>query len=138
MRTRLHRPRGVVTCLVALTALALSACKGRSDEVSAGAVADTAAATVAPAGDTAATAATAAPAQPAAATPEPVKPAPDQPAAKPAAAELASAPPPPAPKVYPPFDAKASASAIGVMVYPKNGQPIEQQHGEENECFAWA
>ena len=24
------------------------------------------------------------------------------------------------------------------MVYPKKGQPIEQQHGEENECFAWA
>jgi hypothetical protein len=41
-------------------------------------------------------------------------------------------------KTYPPFDAKASASALGVMVYPKNGQPIEQQHAEENECFAWA
>jgi hypothetical protein len=41
-------------------------------------------------------------------------------------------------KTYPPFDAKASASAIGVMVYPKKGQPIEQQHAEENECFAWA
>ena len=53
--------------------------------------------------------------------------------AKPPAAKAAT----PA-KTYPPFDAKASASALGVMVYPKNGQPIEQQHAEENECFAWA
>jgi len=53
-------------------------------------------------------------------------------------ADTPAPPPPPAPKVYPPFDPKASASTIGVVVYPKNGQPIEQQHFDENECYAWA
>ena len=57
---------------------------------------------------------------------------------EPVAAQATKAPAATPAKTYPPFDAKASASAIGVMVYPKNGQPIEQQQAEENECFAWA
>jgi hypothetical protein len=132
-----------VTCLFALTALSLTACKGRSDEAaertSAGAVAltDTAAApaaTMAQAGDTAEMVAAPTPAKSAAAKPAAAKPA----AAKPAAAEPASAPAPKPAKTYPPFDPKASASTIGVVVYPKQGQTTEQQHAEENECFAWA
>jgi hypothetical protein len=130
MRTRPRAPRAVhfvaLTCAFALAALSVTACKGRSD---AGEVAltDTAAppaATVAPAGDTA---------QPGAA-PTAAKPS----AAEPAAAKPADAPAPPPAKTYPPFDPKASASTIGVFVYPKKDQPIEQQHFDENECFAWA
>jgi len=123
------------TCLFALTALSLTACKGRSDQASAGAVAlpDTGAAptaTPAPAGDTAVPVAA-----PTTATSSPAKPS----AAKPATAEPSSAPPPePAKKTYPPFDPKASASTIGMFVYPKKEQTIEQQHFDENECFAWA
>jgi len=141
MRTQLDTPRtarGTIFRVVALTALSLAACKGKSDETSAGAVAltDTAAAApaaTAPAGDTAVT-----PAPPAAATPAAAKAAAPKPEAKAAAAEPASTPPPPPPKVYPPFNPNASAATIGVMVYPKKGQPIEQQQAEENECFAWA
>ena len=138
MRTRPLAPRAVhivaSTCLFALTALSLTACKGRSDQASAGAVAlpDTAAAPVAtpaPAGDTAVSVAA-----PTTAKPSPAKPS----AAKPAIAEPPSAPPPEPAKTYPPFDPKASASTIGVFVYPKKGQTTEQQHFDENECFAWA
>jgi len=133
MRARPLTPRAVhivaATCLFALTALSLTACKGRSDQASAGAVAltDTAAAPAAtpvPAGDTAVSVA----------APTTAKPS----AAKPATAEPPSAPPPEPAKTYPPFDPKASASTIGVFVYPKKGQTTEQQHFDENECFAWA
>jgi hypothetical protein len=142
MSTRPTAPGAVhivaVTCLFALTTLSLTACKGRSDEAatqtSAGAVALTdtaapAAATVAPVGDTAETVAAPTPAKAPAAKPA---------AAKPAAAAPASAPAPKPAKTYPPFDPKASASTIGVLVYPKKAQTTEQQHFDENECYAWA
>jgi hypothetical protein len=146
MSTRPSAPRAahivIVTCTFALTALSLAACKGRSEASAGGALADTAApaATMVPAGDTATMVSAGTVASPETAKPAATKPATAKPAAaKPAVAELASAPPPPPPpKTYPPFDPKASGSAIGVVVYPKNGQPIEQQHFEENECFAWA
>ena len=145
MSTRPSAPRVahivVVTCTFALTALSLSGCKGRSEASAGGALADTTApaATVVPAGDTATMVSAGTVASPEAAKPAAPKPATAKPAAaKPAAAEPASAPPPPPPKTYPPFDPKASGSAIGVVVYPKNGQPIEQQHFDENECFVWA
>jgi hypothetical protein len=134
MRTRPRAPRAVhiaaLMCAFALAALSVAACKGRSD---AGEVALTdtpapPAATVAPAGDTA---------QPVA-LPTAEKPAAKPSAAEPAAAKPAGAPAPPPAKTYPPFDPKASASTIGVFVYPKKEQTIEQQHFDENECFAWA
>ena len=140
MRAQPLAPRAVhivaATCLFALTSMSLTACKGRSDQASAGAVAltDTAvapAATPVPAGDTAVSAAAPTTAKPSPATPPS--------AAKPATAEPPSAPPPkPAKKIYPPFDPKASAATIGVFVYPKKEQTTEQQHFDENECFAWA
>ena len=139
MRTQPRAPRAVhivaLTCAFALAALSVTACKGRSD---AGEVAltDTAAppaATVAPAGDTVQPVAA-----PTAANPAATKPAAKPSAAEPAAAKPADAPAPPPAKTYPPFDPKASASTIGVFVYPKKEQPIEQQHFDENECFAWA
>ena len=138
MRTRPPAPRAVhiaaLTCAFAFAALSVTACKGRSD---AGDVAltDTAAppaATVAPAGDTAQPVALPPAAEPSA------EPAAKPSAAEPAAAKPADAPAPPPAKTYPPFDPKASASTIGVFVYPKKEQPIEQQHFDENECFAWA
>ena len=145
MSTRPFAPRAahivVVTCTFALTALSLSACKGRSDASAGATLTDTAApaATTVPAGDTATMVSAGTVASPEAAQPAATKAAAAKPAAaKPAAAEPASAPPPPPPKTYPPFDPKASGSAIGVVVYPKNGQPIEQQHFDENECFVWA
>jgi hypothetical protein len=151
MRTRSPAPRAVhivaATCVFALTALSLTSCKGRADDDAAATSADTAAppaATMAPAGDTAASVAAPTPEAVPAATPPAAKPAAEKPpaakppAAKTAAAEPASVPAPKPAKVYPPFDPNASASAIGVSVYPKEGQSIEQQHGEENECFAWA
>jgi hypothetical protein len=151
MRTRSPAPRAVhivaATCVFALTALSLTSCKGRADDDAAAPSADTAAppaATMAPAGDTAASVAAPTPEAVPAATPPAAKPAAEKPpaakppAAKTAAAEPASVPAPKPAKVYPPFDPNASASAIGVSVYPKEGQSIEQQHGEENECFAWA
>jgi len=141
MRTRPPAPRAVhvvvLTCAFALTSLSLTACKGKSD---AGEVAlDTAAppaATVVPTADTAQPVAAPTPEKPAAAKPAAEKPS----AAKPSAAEPAAAKPaePPPPKTYPPFDPNASASTIGVVVYPKKEQPIAQQHFDENECFAWA
>ncbi len=134
MRTRplALRMAHIAALTCAFAAASVTACKGRRD---AGAVAqtDTAtppAATVAPAGDTA----------PPVAVPTAAKPT-AKPTAKPGAAEPAAAKPadaPPPPKTYPPFDPKASASTIGVFVYPKKEQPIEQQHFDENECFAWA
>jgi hypothetical protein len=145
MSTRSSAPRAAhivaVACAFALTALSLSGCKGRSDASAGAALTDTAApaATMAPAGDTTTTVSAGTVASPEAAKSAAPKPAAAKPAAaKTAAAEPASAPAPPPPKTYPPFDPKASGSAIGVVVYPKNGQPIEQQHFEENECFAWA
>jgi len=131
-----------LTCAFALAAVSLTACKGKSD---AGEVAltDTAAppaATVAPAGDTAQPVALPTPAMPTATpTAKPsAKPAAKPSTAEPAAAKPADAPAPPPAKTYPPFDPKASASTIGVFVYPKKEQTIEQQHFDENECFAWA
>ena len=106
------------TCVFALTALSLAACKGRSDE----AATDTSAGAVTFA-DTAVPGAATTPAQPTAAKPA---------AAKPTSAPAAK------PKTYPPFDPSASAKTVGVIVYPKQGQTIEQQHFDENECFAWA
>jgi hypothetical protein len=131
------------TCVLALAALSLTACKGSSDKAaartSAGVVAlsDTAGPPPAPlaqAGDTAETVVAPATARPPAARPPGTQP----PAARPAATAPASAPAPKPAKSYPPFNANASASRIGVVVYPKQGQPIEQQHFDENECFAWA
>ena len=138
MKTRPPASRAVhivaLTCAFALAALSLTACKAKSD---AGEVAltDTAAppaATVAPAADTAQ------PVVPPAAAKPTAKPAAKPSTAEPAAAKPADAPAPPPAKTYPPFDPKASASTIGVVVYPKKEQPIAQQHFDENECFAWA
>jgi len=142
MRTRLPASRAVhivaLTCAFALAALSLTACKGKSDagEVALPDTAAAPAATVAPAGDTAQPVAPPTAAKP---TADPTaKPAAKPSAAEPAAAKPADAPAPPPAKTYPPFDPKASASTIGVFVYPKKEQAIEQQHFDENECFAWA
>jgi len=145
MRTRPRASSAVhivaLTCAFALAALSLTACKGKQD---AGEVAltDTAAppaATVAPAADTTQPVAVPIAAKP---TANPTAKPTGKPAAKPSAADSAAAKPAdapaPPPKTYPPFDPKASASTIGVFVYPKKEQPIEQQHFDENECFAWA
>jgi len=138
MRTRPPASRAVhivaLACAFALPALSLTACKGKSDagEVALTDTAAAPAATVAPAGDTAQ------PVAPPAAAKPTSKPAAKPSTAEPAAAKPADAPAPPPPKTYPPFDPKASASTIGVFVYPKKEQPIEQQHFDENECFAWA
>jgi len=126
-----------MTCALAFTSLSLVACKAKSDagEVALTDTAASPAATVVPTGDTAQPVATPS-------APEPV--AAKTPAAKPsaakssAAAKPADAPAPPPVKTYPPFDPKASAATIGAFVYPKKEQPIEQQHFDENECFAWA
>ena len=126
-------------CLLALTTLALTACKGSRDDA---VVTDTAAGTVPVPSDTASAAAsaidTATPPAAAPATPTASKPAATKSTASTAAAKPAAPAPPPPPKVYPPFDSKASAASIGVHVYPEKGQVIAQQHFEENECFAWA
>jgi len=133
MRTRPPAPRAVriVALTFAFTSLSLIACKAKSDagEVALTDTATSPAATVVPTGDTAQPVAAPSAPQPAAAKPS---------AAEPAAAKSAGAPAPPPPKTYPPFDPKASASTIGVVVYPKKEQTIEQQHFDENECFAWA
>ena len=135
MRTRPPSPRAVrivaLTCAFACTSLSLIACKAKSDagEVALTDTAASAAATVVPTGDTAQPVAAPSAPEPAAAKPS---------AAEPAAAKPADAPAPPPVKTYPPFDPKASASTIGVIVYPKKEQTIEQQHFDENECFAWA
>ena len=140
MRTRPAAPRaaGIVAlaCAFAFTSLSAIACKTKSDagEVALTDTATSPAATVMPTGDTAQpVAAPTAPEVAAAKTPA-RKPS----AAEPAAAKPADAPAPPPVKTYPPFDPKASASTIGVIVYPKKEQTIEQQHFDENECFAWA
>ena len=135
MRTRPPAPRAVrivaLTCAFAFTSLSLSGCKAKSDagEVALRDTTTSPAATVAPTGDTA---------QPVAAPNAPEAAAAKPSAAEPAAAKPADAPAPPPVKTYPPFDPKASASTIGVIVYPKKEQTIEQQHFDENECFAWA
>ena len=140
MRTRPPAPRAVrivaLTCAFAFTSLSLIGCKAKSDagEVALTDTASAPAATVAPTGDTA---------QPVAAPNAPEAAAAKTPAAKPSGAEPAAAKPvdapaPPPVKTYPPFDPKASASTIGVLVYPKKEQTIEQQHFDENECFVWA
>ena len=138
MRTRPPASRAVhivaLTCAFALAAVSVTACKGKSDagEVALPDTAASPAATMAPAADTTQLVAAPTAAKPTA-----------KPAAKPstgesAAAKPADAPAPPPVKTYPPFDPKASASTIGVIVYPKKEQTIEQQHFDENECFAWA
>ena len=138
MRTRPPTSRAVhivaLTCAFALAALSLTACKGKSDagEVALPDTAAAPAATVAPAGDTAQ------PVAPPTAAKPTAKPAAKPSAAEPVAAKPADAPAPAPAKTYPPFDPKASASTIGVFVYPKKEQTIEQQHFDENECFAWA
>jgi hypothetical protein len=124
----------IVALTCAFASLSLIACKAKSDagEVALTDTATSPAATVVPTGDTA---------QPVAAPSAPEPAAAKTPAAKPSAAEPAAAKPADAPapvKTYPPFDPKASASTIGVVVYPKKEQTIEQQHFDENECFAWA
>jgi hypothetical protein len=131
MRTRLLAPSAVhivaSTCLFALTALSLTACKeigsgvrrrGRAHRHGRAAPARRACQRHGRVGR----------------GPDHRKPS----AIKPATAEPLSAPPPEPAKTYPPFDPKASASTIGVFVYPKKGQTTEQQHFDENECFAWA
>ena len=145
MRTRPPSPRAVrivaLTCAFACTSLSLIACKAKSDagEVALTDTAASAAATVVPTGDTAQPVAAPSAPEPAAAKTPAAKPSAAKPsAAEPAAAKPADAPAPPPVKTYPPFDPKASASTIGVIVYPKKEQTIEQQHFDENECFVWA
>jgi hypothetical protein len=145
MRTRPPSPRAVrivaLTCAFACTSLSLIACKAKSDagEVALTDTAASAAATVVPTGDTAQPVAAPSASEPAAAKTPAAKPSAAKPsAAEPAAAKPADVPAPPPVKTYPPFDPKASASTIGVVVYPKKEQTIEQQHFDENECFAWA
>jgi len=127
MRTRPPSPRAVrivaLTCAFACTSLSLIACKAKSDagEVALTDTAASAAATVVPTGDTAQPVAAPSAPEPAAAKPAAAKPS----AAEPAAAKPADAPAPPPVKTYPPFDPKASASTIGVIVYPKKEQTIE-------------
>jgi len=107
-------PIVVATPLLAFVALSLTACKARSDR----AASETAAGTVTLTDTAAQPAATLAPAGDTA---------------------LAAVSPAPKPaKVYPPFDANASAKTAGVVVYPKEGQSTKQQQLDENECFAWA